>query len=49
LETGNGSAGKFLNDDALYNKLLGSSEALETLLNDLKANPKKLRSLFYFW
>jgi phospholipid/cholesterol/gamma-HCH transport system substrate-binding protein len=40
LETGNGSAGKFLNDDALYNKLLGSSEALETLLNDLKANPK---------
>jgi phospholipid/cholesterol/gamma-HCH transport system substrate-binding protein len=49
LETGNGSAGKFLNDDALYNKLLGSSEALESLLNDLKANPKKLRSLFYFW
>ena len=40
LETGNGSAGKFLSDDALYNKLLGSSEALETLLNDLKANPK---------
>ena len=40
LETGNGSAGKFLGDDALYNKLLGSSEALEALLNDLKANPK---------
>ena len=40
LETGNGSAGKFLSDDALYNKLLGSSEALEALLNDLKANPK---------
>ena len=40
LEAGNGSAGKFLSDDALYNKLLGSSEALEALLNDLKANPK---------
>ena len=40
LETGNGSAGKFLSDDTLYNKLLGSSEALEALLNDLKANPK---------
>ena len=40
LEAGNGSAGKLLSDDALYNKLLGSSEALEALLNDLKANPK---------
>ncbi len=40
LETGTGTAGKLLNDEALYNKLLGSSEALEALLTDLKANPK---------
>ena len=41
LESGEGTAGKLLNDDQLYTKLLGSSEALEALLNDLKANPKK--------
>ena len=40
LETGTGTAGKLLNDEALYNKLLGSSEALEALLTDLRANPK---------
>lgn len=40
LESGDGTAGKLLNDEALYNTLLGSSEALEALLNDLKANPK---------
>lgn len=40
LNSGEGSAGKLLNDDNLYNKLLGSSAALEALLNDLKANPK---------
>jgi len=41
LEKGKGSAGKLLNDDALYNELLHSSEALEALLTDLKKHPKK--------
>ena len=41
LEEGKGSAGKLLNDDALYNELLHSSEALEALLTDLKEHPKK--------
>lgn len=41
LENGEGTLGKLLNDDALYNKLLYSSEALEALLVDLKAHPKK--------
>ena len=41
LEEGNGSAGKLLNDDALYTELLHSSEALEALLADLKEHPKK--------
>ena len=40
LNNGEGSAGKLLNDDELYHKLLGSSAALEALLTDLKANPK---------
>ena len=41
LEEGKGSVGKLLNDDALYNELLHSSEALEALLTDLKKHPKK--------
>ncbi|MAC93011.1 MAG: ABC transporter substrate-binding protein [Flavobacteriaceae bacterium] len=41
LELGSGTFGKLLNEDEFYNKLLGSSEALEALLNDLKDNPKK--------
>jgi phospholipid/cholesterol/gamma-HCH transport system substrate-binding protein len=40
LNNGEGSAGKLLNDEELYHKLLGSSTALEALLTDLKANPK---------
>lgn len=40
LNNGEGSAGKLLNDEELYHKLLGSSAALEALLTDLKANPK---------
>ena len=41
LESGEGSLGKLLNNDALYSELLHSSEALESLLTDLKNNPKK--------
>ena len=41
LESGEGSLGKLLNDDAFYSELLHSSEALESLLTDLKNNPKK--------
>lgn len=40
LNNGAGSAGKLLNDEMLYQSLLNSSEALEALLSDLKANPK---------
>jgi phospholipid/cholesterol/gamma-HCH transport system substrate-binding protein len=41
LEQGEGTVGKLLNDDGLYNELLHSSESLEALLTDLKDNPKK--------
>lgn len=40
LNSGEGSAAKLLNDQALYQSLLDSSEALEAFLSDLKANPK---------
>jgi phospholipid/cholesterol/gamma-HCH transport system substrate-binding protein len=41
IEKNKGSLGKLINDDALYNSLISSSEELETLIKDLKANPKK--------
>ena len=41
MEKGEGSLGKLLNEETLYNKLLYSAEALETLLVDLKLHPKR--------
>ena len=41
MEKGEGSLGKILNEETLYNKLLYSAEALETLLVDLKSHPKR--------
>ena len=41
MEKGEGSLGKILNEETLYNKLLYSAEALETLLVDLKLHPKR--------
>ena len=41
LESGKGSAGKLLKDDALYNNLSGASKELELLLSDMKKNPKR--------
>lgn len=41
MEKGEGSLGKLLNEETLYNKLLYSAEALETLLVDLKSHPKR--------
>ena len=41
LNSGEGSAGMILNDNKLYDNLVNSSEALESLLSDLKSHPKK--------
>ncbi|RMA64238.1 MlaD family protein [Ulvibacter antarcticus] len=41
LENGNGTVGKLLKDDQLYNNLEGASKQLEELLQDLKLNPKR--------
>lgn len=41
LEKGEGSMGKLLTDDALYNNLKGASSELEELLEDVKLHPKR--------
>ncbi len=41
LERGEGSVGKLLKDDNLYDNLQGASLQLEQLLEDMKLNPKR--------
>lgn len=41
LERGEGSVGKLLKDDKLYDNLQGASLQLEQLLEDMKLNPKR--------
>lgn len=41
MESGQGSMGKLLKDDALYNNLEGATQELEELLRDVKLHPKR--------
>ncbi len=41
VENGDGSIGKLLKDEKLYNNLTGASQQLEELLQDMKLNPKR--------
>ena len=41
IESGKGTAGKLVNDDGLYESLIGASKELESLLSDLKKYPKR--------
>src|SRR5699024_4943348 len=41
LENGEGSIGKLLEDDNLYQNLEGASKELEELMRDIKLNPKR--------
>jgi len=41
IEKGEGSIGKLLKDDTLYNNLKGASKEMEELLRDIKLHPKR--------
>jgi phospholipid/cholesterol/gamma-HCH transport system substrate-binding protein len=41
IASGQGSAGKLLNEDDLYEKLLRSIDNLDALISDIKENPRK--------
>ncbi len=41
INTGQGSAGKLINDPELYHNLASASEELDQLLKDLKNNPER--------
>ena len=41
VEKGNGTLGKLLKDEGLYDNLEGASKEMEELLRDLKLNPKR--------
>jgi phospholipid/cholesterol/gamma-HCH transport system substrate-binding protein len=41
IDKGEGSIGKLLNDEKLYENLTGASKQMEALLEDMKLNPKR--------
>ncbi|MEO7979045.1 MlaD family protein [Flavobacterium sp.] len=48
LNSGKGTAGKLLNDDALYNNLAKTSRELELLLQDVRLNPTRYVNVSVF-
>jgi phospholipid/cholesterol/gamma-HCH transport system substrate-binding protein len=48
LESGNGTMGKLLNDDALYNNLSKTSKELELLLQDVRLHPTRYVNVSLF-
>ena len=48
LNSGNGTIGKLMQDEALYNNLTNSAKELEELLKEVKEHPKRFVHLSVF-
>ena len=48
VERGEGTLGKLVNDDKLYADLNTSVQSLKSLIEDIKANPKKYLKISIF-
>lgn len=48
VDSGQGSAGKLLNDEQLYTNMLGLLSRVDSLFIDLKKNPKRYINLSIF-
>lgn len=48
IESGNGSLGKLTQDETLYNNLTATTENLNKLIEDMKANPKRYVNISVF-
>ena len=48
VNSGEGTIGKFVNDQALYDSLVDASANLSALLHDIKANPKRYINISVF-
>jgi phospholipid/cholesterol/gamma-HCH transport system substrate-binding protein len=48
IENGNGTLGKLVKDEALYNNLNGASRELDLLLQDFRLNPKRYVNVSVF-
>lgn len=48
IENGDGSLGKFVNDQSLYNNLTDASRQLDLLLQDFRLNPKRYVNVSVF-
>nr|HRP00965.1 hypothetical protein [Flavobacteriales bacterium] len=46
LESGEGTMGKLMSNDSLYNNLNAASAELDLLLEDLRVNPNRYFSVF---
>ena len=48
INKGNGNLGLLINDDKLYYNLEKSTKSLDSLINDIKANPKRYINVSVF-
>ena len=49
IKEGNGTFGKLMQNDSLYDNLTNATKEMEELLREMKLNPKTICSFFLIW